>query len=215
MRITDISGAEGTGATAFRIVVQAPFQAPCPNNKTRPSVSKVTQLKRGRPAAALDTPTDLDDKAVAEISEALNGVLADSFALYLKTKNFHWHISGPHFRDYHLMLDEQGEQIFGITDDLAERVRKIGGMTLHSIGEIGKLQRISDNDEAFVAPVAMLRELMNDNKALVHSMREAHEVADKNEDVATTSLLETFIDAAERRVWFLFEASRTADRTGH
>jgi len=113
------------------------------------------------------------------------------------------------------MLDEQGEQIFGITDDLAERVRKIGGMTLHSIGEIGKLQRISDNDEAFVAPVAMLRELMNDNKALVHSMREAHEVADKNEDVATTSLLETFIDAAERRVWFLFEASRTADRTGH
>ena len=179
-------------------------------------MSKVRTLEpHGKAAEALDTPTDLSEQAVQEISASMNAVLADTFALYLKTKNFHWHISGPHFRDYHLMLDEQGEQIFGITDDLAERVRKIGGMTLHSIGEIGKLQRISDNDEAFVAPVAMLRELMNDNKALVHSMREAHEVADKNEDVATTSLLETFIDAAERRVWFLFEASRTADRTGH
>jgi starvation-inducible DNA-binding protein len=179
-------------------------------------MSKVRTLEpRGKAAEALDTPTDLSEQAVQEISAAMNAVLADTFALYLKTKNFHWHISGPHFRDYHLMLDEQGEQIFGITDDLAERVRKIGGMTLHSIGEISKLQRISDNDEAFVAPLAMLRELMNDNKALVKSMREAHEVADKHEDVATTSILETFIDAAERRVWFLFEASRTADRTGH
>ena len=179
-------------------------------------MSKVRTLEpRGKAAEALDTPTDLSDESVREISAALNPVLADTFALYLKTKNFHWHMSGPHFRDYHLLLDEQSEQIFAITDDIAERVRKIGGMTLHSIGEIGKLKRIADNDETFVPPLSMLRELMNDNKALVKGMREAHEVADKHEDVATTSLLETFIDAAERRVWFLFEASRTADRTGH
>ncbi len=179
-------------------------------------MSKVRTLEPRRKAAeALDTPTDLSDEAVQEISAALNPVLADSFALYLKTKNFHWHVSGPHFRDYHLLLDEQGEQIFATTDDIAERVRKIGGMTLHSIGEIAKLKRIADNDEAFVPPLAMLDELMNDNKALVKSMREAHEVADKHQDVGTTSLLETFIDDAEKRVWFLFEASRTADRTGH
>ncbi len=179
-------------------------------------MSKVRTLEPRRKAAeALDTPTDLSDEAVHDISAALNGVLADTFALYLKTKNFHWHISGPHFRDYHLMLDEQGEQIFETTDDLAERVRKVGGMTLHSIGEIAKLQRIADNDQNFVPPLEMLRELMDDNKTLVKSMRDAHEVADKHDDVATTSLLETFIDEAEKRVWFLFEASRTADRTGH
>jgi starvation-inducible DNA-binding protein len=178
-------------------------------------VSKVRSLESHRKSLEpLDTPTDLSEDAVRDISEAVNAVLADTFALYLKTKNFHWHMSGPHFRDYHLLLDEQGEQIFAITDDLAERVRKIGGTTLHSIGNIAKLQRIKDNDKDFVPPLDMLRELMSDNKALVKSMREAHEVADKHEDVATTSLLETFIDEAERRTWFLFEASRAAE-SGH
>jgi len=180
-------------------------------------MSKVRALEPRRKGSndPLDTPTDLPDEAVHDISEAMNGVLADSFALYLKTKNFHWHVSGPHFRDYHLLLDEQGEQIFGTTDELAERVRKIGGRTLRSIGHIAKLQRIEDNDEDFVTPLDMLRELMNDNKAVVKAMREAHEVADKYNDVGTTSLLETFIDAAEKRTWFLFEASRKADATGH
>jgi starvation-inducible DNA-binding protein len=177
----------------------------------------VSKAKTRQPPTShnLDTPTDLSPDAVEEISAAVNGVLADTFALYLKTKNFHWHVSGPHFRDYHLLLDEQGEQIFATTDDLAERVRKIGGRTLHSIGQISKLQRIRDNDEEFVDPADMLQELVRDNKALVHGMREAHEVADKYGDVATTSLLENFIDGAERRVWFLFEASRSADESGH
>jgi starvation-inducible DNA-binding protein len=178
-------------------------------------VSKVTQLKRGRTAANLDTPTDLDANAVAEISEALNGVLADSFALYLKTKNFHWHVSGPHFRDYHLLLDEQGEDVFATTDPLAERVRKIGGTTLRSIGDIARNQSLKDNDEDFVGPAEMLSELMADNKAVAAAMRKAHKVADEHEDVATASLLENFIDAAEKRTWFLFEASRKADGTGH
>lgn len=164
---------------------------------------------RRKTSPILDTPTDLSSEAVGEISEKLNGVLADVFALYVKTKNFHWHMSGPHFRDYHLLLDEQSEQIFGITDDIAERVRKIGGLTLRSIGNIARLQTLKDNDEKFVPAHAMLRELMNDNKALVASMREAHQVADKYEDVATTSLLETYIDQAERRTWFLFEATRS------
>jgi starvation-inducible DNA-binding protein len=178
-------------------------------------VSKVTQLKRGKPAANLDTPTDLDDTAVQEISNALNGILADSFALYLKTKNFHWHVSGPHFRDYHLMLDEHAAAIFATTDPIAERVRKISGTTLRSIGHIAKLQSIKDNDEAFVGPNEMLRELMNDNKAVAAAMRKAHDVCDKHEDVASASLLENFIDETERRTWFLFEASRDADATGH
>jgi starvation-inducible DNA-binding protein len=164
---------------------------------------------RRKVAPALDTPTDLGADAVRDISTKLNIVLADVFALYLKTKNFHWHVSGPHFRDYHLMLDEQSEQIFAITDDIAERVRKIGGTTLRSIGHIAKLQTVEDNDEAYVAPLDMLRELMGDNKSLVALMREAHEIADKHNDSATTSLLENFIDQAERRTWFLFEASRT------
>ena len=172
--------------------------------------SKVRALDTSRKAApSLDTPTDLSSAAVAEISQKLNVVLSDVFALYLKTKNFHWHVSGPHFRDYHLLLDEQSEQIFAITDDIAERIRKIGGLTLRSIGNIARLQTIEDNDADFVAPLDMLRELMNDNKALVASMREAHEIADKHEDCATTSVLENFIDQAERRTWFLFEASRT------
>jgi len=179
-------------------------------------MSKIRSLEpRGKAANALDTPTDLSAEAVREISAALNAILADSFALYMKTKNFHWHVSGPHFRDYHLLLDEQGEQIFATTDVLAERVRKLGGITLRSIGEIAKLQRIADNDETFVAPLDMLRELMNDNKAVAKSMRDAHEVADKHADVATASLLETFTDDTEKRTWFLFEAGRAADRTGH
>ncbi len=179
-------------------------------------MSKVRALEPRRKAVeALDTPTDLSADAVREISAALNAILADSFALFLKTKNFHWHVSGPHFRDYHLLLDEQGEQIFATTDVLAERVRKIGGTTLRSIGGIAELQRIEDNDAAFVEPLDMLRELMDDNKSVATAMREAHEIADKHEDVATASLLETFIDDTEKRTWFLFEASRTADRTGH
>jgi starvation-inducible DNA-binding protein len=167
---------------------------------------------RRKVSPALDTPTDLGSEAVNEISAKLNVVLADVFALYLKTKNFHWHVSGPHFRDYHLLLDEQSEQIFAITDDIAERVRKIGGTTLRSIGQIAELQTLKDNNDEFVAPHDMLRELMSDNKALVAEMREAHEVADKHEDVATTSLLENFIDQAERRTWFLFEASRASNK---
>jgi starvation-inducible DNA-binding protein len=179
-------------------------------------VNKVRSLESRRKVSdALDTPTDLPAEAVRALSQALNGLLADSFALYLKTKNFHWHVSGPHFRDYHLLLDEQAEQIFATTDELAERVRKIGGTTLRSIGQIAKLQSIADNDEAFVPPLEMLRELMNDNKAVAKAMREAHEIADEHKDAATAGLLETFIDATEKRTWFLFEASRKADQTGH
>lgn len=159
-------------------------------------------------APALDTPTDLSQQAVDEISAAMNGILADAFALYFKTKNFHWHVSGPHFRDYHLLFDEQAADILSTTDEIAERVRKIGGTTLRSIGHIGKLQSLEDNDEAFVPARDMLRELMDDNKAVVKAMREAHDVADKHADVATASLLENFIDAAEKRTWFLFESSR-------
>jgi starvation-inducible DNA-binding protein len=170
--------------------------------------SKVTKLKTRKPAAALDTPTDLDSAAVAAVSEALNGLLADSYALYLKTKNFHWHVSGRHFRDYHLMLDEQSDAIFGTTDQLAERVRKLGGITLRSIGQIAKLQTIQDNNEAYVPPREMLRELMEDNKHMAAAMRKAHKLADDHEDSGTAGLLETFIDETERRTWFLFEASR-------
>jgi starvation-inducible DNA-binding protein len=172
-------------------------------------MSRVRHLEpRRAAAAALATPTDLKNDAVSAVAAAINPAVADVFALYLKTKNFHWHVSGPHFRDYHLLLDEQAEQIFAATDELAERVRKIGGTTLRSIGHIAKLQRVKDNDAEFVAPQAMLRELMNDNETLAANMREAHEIAAKHNDVATTSLLENFIDQAERRAWFLFEASQ-------
>src|SRR5215510_1971300 len=176
-------------------------------------MSKVRKLEpRGHVVPALDTPTDLEANAVEEISQALNGLLADAFALYLKTKNFHWHVSGPHFRDYHLLLDEQAEQIFATTDELAERVRKIGGTTLRSIGHIASLQRVKDNDAEFVPPHEMLRELMGDNKAMVHNLREAREVAEKHEDVGTTSMLETFIDAAGGRTCSLFESAQSTDR---
>jgi starvation-inducible DNA-binding protein len=179
-------------------------------------VSKVTAIKGARATPAnLDTPTDLEPKAIADISKALNGLLADAFALYLKTKNFHWHVSGPHFRDYHLMLDDQADAIFATTDELAERVRKIGGTTLRSIGQISKLQSIEDNNEDFVDPADMLRELMADNKKAAATMRKAHKIADDHEDAATAGLLENFIDATERRTWFLFEAARNADGSGH
>ena len=174
-----------------------------------------TKPKAARPPSALDTPTDLSPNAIGDISGALNGLLADSFALYLKTKNFHWHMSGPHFRDYHLMFDEQADAIFATTDELAERVRKIGGTTLRSIGHIAKLQSIEDNDENFVDPADMLRELMADNKKVAAAMRKAHKVCDDHEDAATAGLLENFIDATERRTWFLFEAARKADGSGH
>jgi starvation-inducible DNA-binding protein len=168
--------------------------------------------KSAKPKAAaprLSTQTDLSGNAVPEIADALNGCLADAFALYLKTKNFHWHVSGPHFRDYHLLFDEQATEIFATTDELAERVRKLGASTLHSIGEIGKRQSIKDNDKDFVEPADMLKELMEDNKSVIKAMRKAHEIADKHEDVATASILENFIDQAEKRNWFLFEASRS------
>jgi len=178
-------------------------------------VGKVTELKRGKPAANLDTPTDLDQKAVDAISKTLNGVLADAFALYLKTKNFHWHISGPHFRDYHLMLDEHADAIFATTDPLAERLRKLGSTTLRSIGHISKVQTLADNDDEFVGPNEMLRELMADNKAVAAAMRKAHELCEDHKDAASASLLEVYIDETEKRTWFLFEASRKADATGH
>lgn len=181
------------------------------------SNTKVSKLKtRSKSAAALDTPTDLDAAAVTAISEALNGLLADSYALYLKTKNFHWHVSGPHFRDYHLLFDEQAADILGSTDDMAERVRKIGGTTLRSIGQIAKLQTvIEDNDADFVPPADMLRELMNDNKKVAEALRDAHDVADEHEDAATASLIENWLDQTEKRTWFLFEAARSASNDGH
>lgn len=156
----------------------------------------------------LDTPNDLPPAAVANISAALNTLLADAFALYLKTKNFHWHVSGRHFHDYHIMLDEQSDAIFATTDQLAERVRKLGGITLRSIGQVSKLQTISDNNEDYVPPREMLRELMEDNKHIAAAMRKAHKLCDDHQDSGTAGLLETFIDETERRTWFLFEASR-------
>jgi starvation-inducible DNA-binding protein len=177
--------------------------------------SKVRKLEPRKPATPLQTPTDLSEEAVEAISASLNALLADTFALYVKTKNFHWHVSGPHFRSYHLLLDEQADQIEASIDVLAERVRKVGGTTIRSIGHIAQLQRLHDNDEQLVLPGDMLCELMADNKATIHNMREAHKLADEHEDVATASLLEIFIDEAEKRCWFLFEASRGEDRSGH
>jgi starvation-inducible DNA-binding protein len=156
----------------------------------------------------LNTPDGFSPEEVKNLSSVLNALLADAFALYLKTKNFHWHVSGPHFRDYHLMLDEQASQIFEITDTIAERVRKIGGTTIRSVGHIARLQRLVDNDQPFVDPLEMLFELHADNKTLVESLRTAHEVAAKANDYATTSLIEVWIDEAERRAWFLFESTR-------
>jgi len=164
---------------------------------------------KARRKAALKTPSDLSN-ATQDIAGAMNACLADTFALYFKTKNFHWHVSGPHFRDYHLLFDEQAAEILAATDDMAERVRKVGGTTLRSIGHVGRLQRLLDNDADFVAPEDMLAELREDNRQMVASLREAHGLCDEAGDVATASLIENWIDAAERRVWFLFEASRRA-----
>jgi starvation-inducible DNA-binding protein len=167
-----------------------------------------------RRKAPLATPTDLGSNATRDISGALNALLADVFALYMKTKNFHWHVSGPHFRGLHLMFDEQGAELFAMTDEIAERVRKVGGITLHSIGNIARLQRIPDNDTDYVDPLDMVAELRSDNQALIASLRETHELCDEENDVATASLIENWIDQAEKRVWFLFETSRKGD-PGH
>jgi starvation-inducible DNA-binding protein len=161
-----------------------------------------------RQKSPLATPSDIAPKAVKDITGALNALLADVFCLYLKTKNFHWHMSGPHFRDYHLLLDDHGDQIFAMTDEIAERVRKLGGTTIRSIGHIARLQRIPDNDADFVTPKDMLSELHEDEKALVLSMRAAHALCDDAGDVATASLLENWIDQTQRRSWFLFETTR-------
>jgi len=166
------------------------------------------QTLETRRLAPLRTPTGLTAEATQDISGAMNAVLADVFALYLKTKNFHWHMSGPHFRDYHLMLDDQGDQILAMTDPIAERVRKIGGTTLRSIGQIKTLQRVLDNEADYVSPEDMLAELRDDNADLAQRMRAAHTVCDELGDVATASLLESWIDETEGRVWFLFEVSR-------
>jgi starvation-inducible DNA-binding protein len=168
----------------------------------------VSKAKSDKVSPDLDTPSDISSEGVQKISAAVNVLLADAFALYLKTKNFHWHVSGRHFHDYHLMLDEQSDAIFATTDQLAERVRKLGGITLRSISQISKLQTIKDNNEDFVPPREMLRELMDDNKHVAASMRKVHKICDDYDDTATASLLENFIDETERRTWFLFEASR-------
>ena len=176
--------------------------------------SKKDELK-GRRQAPLVTPTDLGGSATKDIAGGMNAILADVFALYLKTKNFHWHMSGPHFRDYHLMLDEQADQLYAMTDPIAERVRKLGGTTLRSIGHIARSQRVLDNDADYVEPLDMLAELREDNKTLAARLRETHDLCDQHRDIASASLIEVWIDETERRTWFLFEASRPEDSGGH
>jgi starvation-inducible DNA-binding protein len=178
------------------------------------SKAATDRLKREQ-LSPLVTPTDLKASATKDIAGAMNAIAADVFALYLKTKNFHWHMSGPHFRDYHLLLDEQADQLFAMTDPIAERIRKVGGTTLRSIGHISRLQRVADNDAAYVEPEDMLAELREDNKMLAARLREAHDLVDEEHDIATASLIEVWIDETERRTWFLFEASRRGDSTGH
>src|SRR2546423_9909057 len=173
----------------------------------RPNSKKTIELLQRRDAP-LETRTDLSHAAVKAITVAMNAILDDVFALYLKTKNFHWHMSGPHFRDYHLLLDEHADQLFAMTDPIAERVRKIGGLTLRSIGQISRTQRVLDNDAEYVEPLDMLAELADDNKTMTARLREAHNVCDEHRDVATASLIEVWIDETERRTWFLFEATR-------
>jgi starvation-inducible DNA-binding protein len=173
-----------------------------------PVSSAGRQVLTNRRNAPIQTPSDLTPAATREVSAVMNAILADVFALYLKTKNFHWHLSGPHFRDYHLLLDEQGDQLFAMTDPIAERVRKLGGLTVRSIGHIAKLQRVLDNDAEFVEPSDMLAELRDDNKTLAASLREAHNVCEEHRDLATASLIEVWIDETERRTWFLYESGR-------
>ncbi len=173
-----------------------------------------TQVPDTNPAS-LNAPNDLGDNGRQEVADSVNRLVADAFVLYAKTKNFHWHMTGPHFRDYHLMLDEQSEQIFASTDPLAERVRKLGKRTVHSLGEMVSKSHLKENNADFIPPLEMLRELMQDNKSMAAAMRETHKVCDDHEDVATASLLEEYIDQTERRTWFLFEAMQGADGTGH
>jgi starvation-inducible DNA-binding protein len=178
------------------------------------ATSKTHEHKQ-RQRSALATPSDLGDAAARDIAGAMNPILADAFALYMKTKSFHWHLSGPHFRDYHLLFDEQAEQIFAMTDPIAERVRKLGGPTLTSIGHISRLQRVIDNDAGYVEPEDMLAELCEDNKMFAARLREAHGICDERRDLATASLIEAWIDETEQRVWFLFESSRRETAGGH
>jgi starvation-inducible DNA-binding protein len=173
----------------------------------RPDSKKTIELLQRRDAP-LETRTDLTQAATKDIAAAMNAILADVFALYVKTKNFHWHMSGPHFRDYHLLLDEHADQLFAMTDPIAERVRKIGGLTLRSIGQIGRTQRVLDNDAEYVEPLDMLAELAEDNRTLAARLREAHDVCDEHRDIATASLIEVWTDETERRAWFLFETTR-------
>ena len=186
-----------------------------PKKSAKLDKSTVSASARVLRKAPLATPTDLAAGATRDIAAAMNAILADVFALYLKTKNFHWHMSGPHFRDYHVMLDEQADQLYAMTDPIAERVRKVGGTTLRSIGHIARSQRILDNDAEYVEPSDMLAELREDNKTLVAELRQAHNVCDEHQDIATASLIEVWIDESERRTWFLFEAGRSGDSGGH
>jgi starvation-inducible DNA-binding protein len=176
--------------------------------KAQDSASNETVFYKNTVSPKLETPTDIKPESVEKIAHALNLLIADAFTLYIKTKNFHWHISGSHFRDYHLMLDEQASEIFATIDPLAERVRKLGGVTIRSIFEISHLTSLKEENAEFVAPLDMLRELMNDSKSVAAKMRRTHKICDDAEDVATASLLEVYIDETERRTWFLFEASR-------
>jgi starvation-inducible DNA-binding protein len=220
--------APGKAAPAKAAPAKADAKAPKADKAAKTAAPKAEPVKAEAPKAEpaadaakkpaaprLRTPSDLDPKQTAKVSDALNGILADAFALYIKTKNFHWHISGPHFRDYHLLLDEQADQIYAMTDPLAERIRKIGGTTLRSIGHINRLQSIKDNDETYVDALAMLGELQDDNKAVAARMRKVHDILDKANDIASASLIENWIDETERRTWFLYEASRESERTGH
>jgi starvation-inducible DNA-binding protein len=179
------------------------------------TATKKNQNLTRRRNGALATTTGLGEAATRDVGAALNGILADVFALYVKTKNFHWHMSGPHFRDYHLLLDEQADQLYAMTDPIAERVRKLGGLTIRSIGHIARTQRLLDNDADYVEPSDMLAELRDDNKTLATSLREAHNVCEERGDVATASLIEVWLDETERRIWFLFETTRRGDSSGH
>src|SRR4030095_5808786 len=185
------------------------------NETMKKSNSRKTIQLLHRRDAPLETRTDLTPSATKDIAAAMNAILADVFALYVKTKNFHWHMSGPHFRDYHLLLDEQGDQLFAMTDAIAERVRKVGGSTIKSIGHIARIQRVVDNDTDSVAPLDVLAELREDNETLTARLREAHNVCEEHRDVATASLIEVWIDETERRTWFLSEATERADAGGH
>jgi starvation-inducible DNA-binding protein len=185
-------------------------------SKTAKPGKTTAKKSAARPIRApLATPSDLKASGTRDIAGAMNGILADVFALYLKTKNFHWHMSGPHFRDYHLLLDEQAVQLFAMVDMIAERIRKVGQPTIKSIGHIARNQRILDNDADYVEPGDMLAELQEDNKSLAARMREAHDVCDEHRDIATASLIENWIDETEQRTWFLFEANRHGDSSGH